>query len=77
MKLTVRVKPNSRFTSVEELEDGSYRVAVTVPPERGKANGAVIDALATHFDVPKSSVEILAGHAVRTKIIEIVGQPQS
>ncbi|MBI4023104.1 DUF167 domain-containing protein [Candidatus Berkelbacteria bacterium] len=75
MKLTVRVRPGSRFTLVEELDDGSYRVAVTAPPERGKANAAVTAALAEHFQVPKSSVQILAGHAAWTKIVEIV-QPR-
>lgn len=77
MKLTVRVKPNSRSTIVDGLDDGSYRVAVAVPPEKGRANAAVISALAEHFRVPKSSVAILAGHTARTKIVEIVGVSQT
>lgn len=71
MKYTVRVKPNARASTVELLEDGSYRVAVKETPEKGKANVAVIKALAAYFDVPKSRVQILAGHAARTKIISI------
>lgn len=72
MKLTVRVRPGSRQTSVEKLDDGSYRVHVVAPPEKGKANIALIAALADHFGVPQRSVQILAGHAAHTKIIEVV-----
>ncbi|MBI2589553.1 DUF167 domain-containing protein [Candidatus Berkelbacteria bacterium] len=72
MKLTVRVKPGSRANSVEELPDGSYRVAVTALPEKGQANRALIELLAHHFKVPKFAVRILAGQSARTKVVEIV-----
>ncbi len=71
MIYTVRVKPKSRVTVVEELADGSLQVRVTAVPEKGQANRAVVAALAEHFDVPRSAVEILAGHAAKTKIVEI------
>lgn len=76
MIYTVRVKPKSRFTAVEELADGSLVVLVTAVAEKGAANRALVAALADHFGVPKSAVEILAGHAARTKIVEIRGQRQ-
>jgi len=72
MKFTVRVKPNSRTTSVEKLDDDSYRVSVLAPPEKGKANIATVSALADYFHVPKSQIAILAGHTAHTKIVEVI-----
>ncbi len=72
MKITVVVKPNTRQEKVEQLPDGSYRVAVNAPSQEGKANAAVIAALAEFFSIPKSSIVILHGHHGRRKIVEIL-----
>lgn len=71
MEIQVVVKPNSRRTGVEEVEPGIYRVSVNAPPQEGKANAAVIEALANHFGVPKSRVTILHGQKGRKKRVEI------
>ena len=67
MKVTARAKR----PGVEQLSDGTWRVAVSAPAEDGKANAAVIDALAKHLDVPKSAVKIVRGLASRNKEVEI------
>jgi uncharacterized protein YggU (UPF0235/DUF167 family) len=46
---------------------------VTAPPEAGKANAAVEKAVAAALGVPKSSVQVVRGHASRTKQVEIEG----
>jgi uncharacterized protein (TIGR00251 family) len=71
MKVSVIVKPNSRKTAVTQLAGGEYQVAVQAPPRDGKANLAVIEALARHFDVPRSSVRITHGHGGRKKLVTI------
>lgn len=71
MRLTVKVKPNARKARVEQIDASTYRVAVTVPPEAGKANDAVIAALATHFRIAKSRITILRGTTGRTKLINV------
>jgi len=53
------------------MPDGSWRVAVSAPAEDGKANAAVIEALAKQFDVPKGAVKIVRGFASRRKEAEI------
>ena len=57
---------------MELLLDGSYRVAVNAPSQEGKANEAVIAALAEFFSVPKSSVTIRHGRHSRKKVVEIL-----
>lgn len=63
--------PRAKRPGVERLSDGTWRLAVSAPAEGGKANAAVIEALAEEFDVPKSSVKIVRGLAGRLKEIEI------
>lgn len=70
MKITVTVKPNARKNSVEKDAFG-YRVYTSATPVDGKANEAVIGLLAEYFDVPRSRMRILRGHASRTKTIEV------
>jgi uncharacterized protein (TIGR00251 family) len=71
MRITVHVTPRAHRPGVEHLPDGGYRVAVTAPPHEGRANDAVIAALADHFDVSRGRVRIVQGHRGRRKVIEI------
>ncbi|MCC6263588.1 MAG: DUF167 domain-containing protein [Bryobacterales bacterium] len=71
MRIEVKVKPNARATRVEPREDGSLLVSVNAPPADGKANEAVLRAVAEHFDVPRSRVEIIRGASGRNKTLEI------
>jgi len=66
----VRVTPHSRQNKIVE-SDGVLRVYTTVAPENGRANDAVIKALAEHFGVAKSQIKIVRGLAARDKVIEI------
>lgn len=72
MKITVIVKPNSKKESVEELVDGGLRVSVKEPALEGKANTAAIRVVARHFNVSRSSVEIVSGLSSRRKVFDIV-----
>lgn len=73
MKIEVRVKPGARQPEVEKQADGSFLVKVKERATEGRANEAVVEALAEYFDVPKSRVAILRGHKSRIKIIELTG----
>ena len=54
-------------------EAGIVRVAVTQPPERGKANRAVVELLADTLGVAKGQVRIVNGLKARDKLIEVEG----
>ena len=71
MKIYVTAKPNARENKVEKHDDVHFTVFVQAAPVQGKANIAVIDALAKYFDIAKSRIIILRGQASREKIIEI------
>jgi uncharacterized protein len=53
------------------ISEGEYKVKVTAAPEKGRANEKVIELLAYHLAVPKSSIKIIAGKTARVKIIDI------
>ena len=74
----MRVTPNAgpdRIEGVETRDDGTsvLRLRVAAVPDKGKANAAAIALLAKALDVPKSTLEITAGHAARLKTVEIAG----
>ena len=71
---TVKVTPNARHGSLRiEKIDGKFHilVSVTAPPEGGKANAAVIDALAEALGTAKSRIELIRGASGRHKLFRI------
>ena len=67
----IRVTPRAKQNKV--VQDGDVlRVYTTTVPEKGRANGAVIELLSEYFNVPKSRIKILSGLTFREKTITIV-----
>jgi hypothetical protein len=78
--LKVRVTPRASRTEVAGLrtdEDGgmSVQVKVTAPPDKGKANEAVIACLAAWLKLRRSDLAVIAGAAARNKSVRIAGEP--
>jgi uncharacterized protein (TIGR00251 family) len=71
MKIRVTVKPQSKKSEVRKISENEYAVSVHAPAREGKANEAVIEALADHFSVPKSAIRIVRGQTGRRKLIEL------
>ncbi len=78
MKIFVKAKPGAQSARVTELtglfnKDAPRRfmVAVKEPASEGRANRAIVRALAEHFGVPPSRVRIVKGHAAREKVVEV------
>ncbi|MBN2151003.1 MAG: DUF167 domain-containing protein [Candidatus Lokiarchaeota archaeon] len=72
--ITVIAHPGSRKDSIAIGDDGkSLIVHVTAPPEKGKANKAIVKLLAKRIGVGTSSVTIVRGATSSTKIIRVEG----
>ncbi|MEK7578466.1 MAG: DUF167 domain-containing protein [Patescibacteria group bacterium] len=71
MKIFIKAKPNSREESIKKLSETNFEICVKEPPIKGRANAAIVKALARHFGVPLSSVSIVVGHTSHQKIVEI------
>jgi uncharacterized protein (TIGR00251 family) len=71
MLLAVTVKPRAKRPFVTELRNGAFVVAVSAPPVEGRANVAVLRALAAHLKVAPSRLSIVQGHTNRNKVIQV------
>ena len=69
--MNIRVIPNAGRNEVSEEKDGSLKVRVTAPPERGRANKAAVKLLAESLGVRKSAVKIVKGEKSRDKTVEV------
>jgi len=58
---------------VETMEDGSLKIKVTAPPEKGKANEEVLRVLAEYLGVGRKCVEMVRGSKGREKFIKVLG----
>ena len=73
--LRVRVKPGASREAVlgrMVMADGQEAVvvAVSAPPEGGRANKAVIELLAAAIGLPRRHLSVATGPASRTKLID-------
>jgi uncharacterized protein (TIGR00251 family) len=72
LTLAIRVTPRADVDAVVGWRSAArdeLGVRVRAVPEDGKANAAVVKALARSLDIPKSAVELVRGHGSRLKIV--------
>jgi len=77
MKISVVAHPNSKKPRVERDLFGTLQVYVSQPPLEGRANEAVIDALAGHFQIKKSQIQLIRGHKSKMKVFDLNPAPKS
>ena len=70
-RLPVKVIPKASRSRIVGWLGDALKIAVTAPPEHGRANAAVTELLAASLDVPTSRVHCVAGHASSRKLFEI------
>ena len=80
IRLKLKVQPKARRNGIDGVMpdaagDMVLKLAVTAPPEDGKANRAVIALLAAELGVAKAAISVVAGATDRRKLVEIHGNP--
>ena len=73
--LPVRAVVRARKVGILGERAGALRVGVSVAPEGGKANRALIRIIADALDVPPSRLEILRGVTSRDKQVLVTSVP--
>lgn len=71
--LAVRAQPGARRNTIIGEQGSALKVAVTAPPEGGRANKALVETLAKELGIKRSHVQLLAGHTSREKKFLIRG----
>jgi uncharacterized protein (TIGR00251 family) len=76
-RLTVRVRPSAKRSSVIDHDGQTVRVDVAAPAVEGRANDELIHTLARELGVSKSRIRIVRGQNARTKLLEVDIGPRS
>jgi uncharacterized protein (TIGR00251 family) len=76
--LRLRVQPGARRPGlVGWMADGTLKLAVSEPPEDGRANRAVVALLAATLGVRESAVRVVRGLSARGKVVEVEGADEA
>ena len=71
--LHVHAQPGARRNGVIGERAGAVRVAVTAPPDKGKANAAILEVLAEALGMKASQLALISGETSRRKRILLGG----
>lgn len=71
MLIEVKIVPGASRTRLLGEWNGRVRIAVAAPPEKGKANQAVVEFLAESLGLRKKDVTVIAGQTNPMKTIRI------
>ena len=72
-RMRLRVQPAARQDTITGVRGGALRLTVAAPPERGKANEAVVRLLASVLNVGTSRVAVVSGFTSKDKVVQVAG----
>jgi uncharacterized protein len=75
--LDVTAIPKASRSEIAGFRNGALLVKVTAPPDKGKANVAIIALLAKAIGIPKSALELVSGETVRNKVFRLVSHAEA
>jgi uncharacterized protein (TIGR00251 family) len=71
--LPVAARPGASRSAVQGVHDGALKVAIQAPPEKGKANKALVSFLAKALGLRKAQVSLAQGTTSRAKTFRFEG----
>jgi hypothetical protein len=72
-RLSLKVVPGSSRDEIVGWLGDSLKVKVKAPPEKGRANEAVVALLAEHLGIDALSIAVVSGHGSPAKVVEVDG----
>ncbi|HEY7563083.1 MAG TPA: DUF167 domain-containing protein [Gaiellaceae bacterium] len=72
-KVEVTVSPGAARSELVGRHGNGWRARVAAPPERGRANDALVELLAQALGVRADQVSVVAGRRTRRKLVEVRG----
>ncbi len=69
--LPIKVMPSASQTAIAGWLGDTLKIRVQAPPERGKANAAVLKLMARTLSIPLESITLLQGETSPQKILSI------
>jgi len=74
VEITIKVVPGASRDGIMGLLGDALKVRVSAPPEKGKANAAVIELLAEALGVSVKNISVISGAASPRKVLHVSGQ---
>ena len=71
MRINVKVIAGVSRNEIEKTSDG-LKVHLKEKAVKGKANKALVEMLAEHFNVKKNQIQIVKGMTSNKKVVEII-----
>jgi uncharacterized protein len=71
--LSVRAQPGARRNGIVGEQAGMLKVAVTAPPDKGRANDAIVEVLAEALGLKRSQIDLVSGPTSRQKKLLVRG----
>jgi uncharacterized protein len=72
-RIAVIVTPGARRTELVGRQGDAWKLRVSAPPERGRANAAVCALVADLVGVSPRDVRVAAGTSARRKVVDVAG----
>jgi uncharacterized protein (TIGR00251 family) len=72
-RLNVKVVPGSTRNQIVGWLGDALKIKVTAPPEKGKANEAVVEHLSTKLGISTDDIMVVSGHSSPSKVIAVTG----
>jgi uncharacterized protein len=72
-RISIRVSPGAARSELVGRYGDGWKARIAAPPERGRANDALVELLAGALEVPRSSVRVVSGLAAKAKVAEVDG----
>jgi len=71
MRIELKVITKAKKEGIEKIAENSYKIKVSLPPEKGRANKRVIELISESLGIKKKDIRIVSGETSNRKIIEI------
>jgi uncharacterized protein len=75
-RITVTVSPGAARSELVGRHGDGWRARIAAPPERGRANEALVVLLAHALRVPRARISVVGGQTARRKVVEVEGLSQ-
>jgi uncharacterized protein (TIGR00251 family) len=72
-RLSLKVVPGSSRDEIVGWLGDSLKVKVKAPPEKGRANEAVVTLLADGLGIDAGSIAVVSGHGSPAKVVAVDG----
>jgi len=72
-RIAAKIVPGSSRTEIVGWLGDCLKIKVAAPPEKGKANQAVIGLLSERLHIDEDAIVIVKGSTTQRKVIEIHG----